>query len=501
MKKGVIIFLALVVTFCFGQITRGPYLLPTENLEERIGIAWRAENSSGGVVYYRVKGEESWLSLSVSGGEVCPYTGEMKYYVELGELMPGQEYEYYLKVAGETTSVYTFKTSSRAEDFSFKLLIFSDPHYPDGASRVKDFLPHFLSFAPDLVIIEGDLTNLIDTGNDVTVFDSFFEGLKALLAEAIFLPVCGNHDCLRYGDIEKYCSQFHLPSNGPARGRDGYPWSKGVAYSVDYGKAHFIIGGIAKGGSKRMVPFFEWLKAHCLSLQNEEEIEWIFYNQHHPDGDKRLITPLQSLSSEKRKVFLLSGHKHTYRRTYPLISHDGKFFPDSFTVKSKEKKSYSSQTGGIVCFSIPSPYFASSSEKIEGRDVCQKQFRGFVKVLVDNQGKLQWETVSLEGIEDSFSFVLSSTKIENWEEKSLNKIPYPNPFNLECYLPLNVKGKCKIYNILGQLVREIEHLRTYPLDGSRVYWNGKDSGELEVPSGVYFYKVAAEDVWRMVVLK
>jgi hypothetical protein len=143
MRKWIVVLSVFFTTFCFGGITRGPYLQPTENLEERIGIAWRTENNSEGVVYYRVKGEENWVSLSVSEGEVCPYTGKMKYYVELSDLIPGQEYEYYLKVLEETTPVYTFKTSSRDEDFSFKLLIFSDSHYPDGASRVKDFLPLF----------------------------------------------------------------------------------------------------------------------------------------------------------------------------------------------------------------------------------------------------------------------------------------------------------------------------------------------------------------------
>jgi hypothetical protein len=35
----------------------------------------------------------------------------------------------------------------------------------------------------------------------------------------------------------------------------------------------------------------------------------------------------------------------------------------------------------------------------------------------------------------------------------------------------------------------------------RVYWDGKDSRGLEVPSGVYFYKTPGEKVRRMVILK
>jgi hypothetical protein len=96
---------------------------------------------------------------------------------------------------------------------------------------------------------------------------------------------------------------------------------------------------------------------------------------------------------------------------------------------------------------------------------------------------------------------------KKWEMVS-NKIlsSYPNPFNPECYIPVNVKWKmqnvkCKIYNILGQLVKEIECSRVQGLRDSKVYWDGKDSQGLEVPSGVYFYEIDEEKVRRMVVLR
>jgi hypothetical protein len=88
------------------------------------------------------------------------------------------------------------------------------------------------------------------------------------------------------------------------------------------------------------------------------------------------------------------------------------------------------------------------------------------------------------------------------------KLTYPNPFNPECWLPVgeieNKTGKVrvKIYNILGQLVREIDcSNRSSRSNGSKVYWDGKDSRGLEVPSGVYFYEVAGERVRKMIVLR
>jgi flagellar hook assembly protein FlgD len=59
--------------------------------------------------------------------------------------------------------------------------------------------------------------------------------------------------------------------------------------------------------------------------------------------------------------------------------------------------------------------------------------------------------------------------------------------------------KCKIYNILGQLVREIE---TSNLQISQsIYWDGKDTRGLAVPAGVCFYEIAGEGVRKILVLK
>jgi hypothetical protein len=102
--------------------------------------------------------------------------------------------------------------------------------------------------------------------------------------------------------------------------------------------------------------------------------------------------------------------------------------------------------------------------------------------------------------------------IANINEREENQVSfsptcsYPNPFNPECYIPVNAKYKmqnvkCKIYNILGQLVREMECSRVQGFKGSRIYWDGRDSSGLEVPAGVYFYEIVGEDVRRMVVLR
>jgi hypothetical protein len=99
---------------------------------------------------------------------------------------------------------------------------------------------------------------------------------------------------------------------------------------------------------------------------------------------------------------------------------------------------------------------------------------------------------------------------------------FPNPFNPETKIqyslcsrqrkegdgsPFVVRGPIhttlKIYNILGQLVKtlvdEPKEAGTY-----EVTWDGKDENGYQVTSGVYFYKLQAEDfiqTKKMVLIK
>jgi hypothetical protein len=69
---------------------------------------------------------------------------------------------------------------------------------------------------------------------------------------------------------------------------------------------------------------------------------------------------------------------------------------------------------------------------------------------------------------------------------------YPNPFNLGSYILID--GKCqgqkkpkvKIYNLLGQLVREIEI-------SNSSYWDGCDSKGQKLPAGIYYYTTSSKN--------
>jgi hypothetical protein len=84
---------------------------------------------------------------------------------------------------------------------------------------------------------------------------------------------------------------------------------------------------------------------------------------------------------------------------------------------------------------------------------------------------------------------------------------YPNPFNLttviEYALPKSSHVRITIYNVLGQMVRSLVNQKQ-PAGFKTIQWDGRTDSEAEVSSGVYFYRIMADDFVKckkMVLLK
>ncbi|NMC44422.1 MAG: T9SS type A sorting domain-containing protein [candidate division Zixibacteria bacterium] len=83
----------------------------------------------------------------------------------------------------------------------------------------------------------------------------------------------------------------------------------------------------------------------------------------------------------------------------------------------------------------------------------------------------------------------------------------PNPFNMgtriEFALPKSAAIELAVYNILGQKVKTLAE-GTYSAGAHAVLWNGMDESGMTVSTGIYFYRLNADEkvlVRKMVVLK
>jgi len=87
---------------------------------------------------------------------------------------------------------------------------------------------------------------------------------------------------------------------------------------------------------------------------------------------------------------------------------------------------------------------------------------------------------------------------------------FPNPFNPSTTIKYDIpEGKqvhvsLKVYNVRGQLVKDLVNKKNCPAGNYFVFWDGKDESGLPVSSGIYFYRLLAGDfvtTRKMVLLK
>jgi flagellar hook assembly protein FlgD len=76
----------------------------------------------------------------------------------------------------------------------------------------------------------------------------------------------------------------------------------------------------------------------------------------------------------------------------------------------------------------------------------------------------------------------------------------PNPFNPDtnilCYLPEAAQTEIRIYNLKGQLVKQIVKDQL-PAGRHSFAWNGRDADNRAVASGVYFFRISANGHHRI----
>ena len=189
-------------------------------------IMWQADSQENFSVEYRLVGEESaHFSEAEQKDFICSCA--------LENLKPASLYKFRIISGERATSWQDLRT---AGDGEFQMLIFADSqceHYEVWQRTAEAAQKNF----PDAEIftVVGDL---VDNGEADYQWRAFLDSAEKLLAEKIFAPVMGNHECYGVDWFNAlptgYLNRFTLPDNG-TKNFGGY------FYSFDYGAAHFFI--------------------------------------------------------------------------------------------------------------------------------------------------------------------------------------------------------------------------------------------------------------------
>src|SRR5262249_49559418 len=161
------------------------------------------------------------------------------------------------------------------------------------------------------------------------VFENMYE---ARLIDSVLWPTYGNHDALDADSGTQsgtYYDIFALPKSGDcggvASGTEAY-------YSFDWGSAHFVCLDSAESHRLIGVPQLDWLEQDLAANTRE----WVIASWHHPpyskgshdsDTDTELIEMRQNAVETLENYgvdLVLSGHSHSYERSFLIDGHYGK---------------------------------------------------------------------------------------------------------------------------------------------------------------------------------
>ncbi|MCF6205078.1 MAG: metallophosphoesterase family protein, partial [Methylococcaceae bacterium] len=265
---------------------------------------------------------------------------------------------YYYSVGNSTTveaggdTNHFFKTSpSIGSSESTRIWVLGDSGTAsDDARSVRDAYVNNYSGTEkaDMVLMLGDnVYGDSGYGAEEDYRAAIFDMYESVLRNTPLWPTIGNHDCGTVPYTEEsysydhtsmtavdcpYYDIFSLPKNGEvgglASGTESY-------YSYNYNNIHFIVldseGSTDAGGSAAMNAMVSWLEE---DISNSSQ-KWIIAFWHHPpyskgshdsDNDSKLTTMREKVLPilENNGVDLvLSGHSHSYERSYLLDGHYG----------------------------------------------------------------------------------------------------------------------------------------------------------------------------------
>lgn len=324
-----------------GTLTRGPYLQKAAS--NRMTIRWRSSQAIVGRVRYGTSAASLDQIIDEAGATA-------EHIVEVTGLAANTTYFYSIGSPSDTLAGgadYTFTTPPLAGTaVNTRVWVLGDAGTAtSNQTAVRDaFYTWTGAQTPNLVLQLGD--NAYNSGTDSEYQAAVFNIYATMLRKTPFWSCLGNHEtnqATAFVDTYPYFSIYTFPTagecGGVASGTEHY-------YSFDYGNIHFISLDSMTASRSPTGAMATWLQSDLASTT----ATWIVCVFHHPPYTKGSHNS-DSLSDsagamvEMRQNILpileaggvdlvLSGHSHSYERSFLLDGHYG----DSSTLTIAMKK-------------------------------------------------------------------------------------------------------------------------------------------------------------------
>ncbi|MCK5369843.1 MAG: metallophosphoesterase family protein, partial [Cyclobacteriaceae bacterium] len=308
-------------------VIRGPYL--QKGTSSSMVVRWRTATATESVIDYGT-------ALGNLDQNVSDLTIKTEHEIEITGLAANTLYYYQIGNSSavlipEASELYfiTHPTTGSSQPLTFWVL--GDAGTANNNQRaVRDAYYNYIGtdFINGILFL-GD--NAYNDGSDTEYQSAIFDIYDERLKNSVAWSTMGNHDG-NQADSESqtgpYYDIFTFPksgeSGGMASGTEAY-------YSFDYGNVHFIVLESCETDRSIGGAMYNWAVS---DIQNTIQ-DWIIAFWHHPpyskgSHDSDTETPLEQMRQnflpmlENNGVDLvLSGHSHSYERSYFLNGHYG----------------------------------------------------------------------------------------------------------------------------------------------------------------------------------
>ena len=319
--------LQLIGSDAGASVTRGPYLqIGTPNSTV---VRWRTSIATNSRV--SIGTTQGSLTTNSDDGSVTT-----EHEVLVSNLSPATKYFYSIgsttqTLAGNDANHYFVTSPVAGTSSPTRIWVLGDSGTADAnAQAVRNA---YFSFAgathTNLWLMLGD--NAYENGTDSEFQAAVFDMYPTMLRQSVLWPALGNHDTAQVSNPPPglpYFAMFTLPTGaeagGIASGTEKY-------YSFNYGNIHFICLDSMSSDRSANGPMATWLRADLAATTQQ----WTIAFWHHPpyskgshdsDTDPILAAMRQNflpILEDSGVDLVLSGHSHSYERSYLIDGHYG----------------------------------------------------------------------------------------------------------------------------------------------------------------------------------
>lgn len=491
-------------------VTRGPYL--QSGTSNSVIVKWRTSMATDTKVNYGI-------ALGSLNSTVSDATMTTEHEIEITGLAPNTVYYYELADTGgvylpESSEMYIKTAPSIGTDQFVRAWILGDAGtegngtYPGQQKAVRDAYYNYVDETgptgiitnpnqTDMILFLGD--NAYNDGTDIQYQKAVFEVYQDMLKKSVSWSCLGNHDGYTADSNSQtgpYYDIFTFPKagevGGTASGTEAY-------YSFDYANIHFVILDSYETDRSVGAPMYNWT---INDLANTTQ-DWIVVLFHHPpytkgshnsDSETELVQMRQNflpILEAGGTDLVLSGHSHSYERSYFLKGHYGLSGTFNSTTMTKGANgdlsgrddtadgAYSKtdvDTEGAVYITAGSSgkatgaTFSGDPYNATGRHLAmyysaQSLGSTILEIEDDGSGGQNMKIKYLRetgAIDDYFTINKSGVTLSVNSETVDNVKLYPVPANHLLNIKLNSGESLqnlKLYNVIGELVLETQKER------------------------------------------